>query len=55
MLSKADGVTLDFGEQAKPAPGRPVPVFGMNDIATARASLEAAGVSFNGNLKLSTA
>ncbi len=48
MKTKTDGVTLGLGEQAEPAPGNTVPVFGIADIATARASLEAIGVKFDG-------
>ncbi|WP_375688723.1 VOC family protein [Pseudooceanicola sp. LIPI14-2-Ac024] len=43
-----EGVTLGFGEQAEPAPGNTVPVFGVADIASARAALENAGVRFDG-------
>lgn len=43
-----EGVTLGLGEQAEPAPGNSVPVFGVGDIATARAALEAVGVRFDG-------
>lgn len=48
MQTKTEGVTLGLGEQAEPAPGNMVPVFGVADIATARKSLEAAGVKFDG-------
>jgi len=48
MKTKTDGVTLGLGEQAEPAPGNTVPVFGVSDIATARANLEAIGVKFDG-------
>lgn len=48
MRTKTDGVTLGLGEQAEPAPGNMVPVFGVSDIDTARRSLEAAGVKFDG-------
>lgn len=48
MQTKTEGVTLGLGEQAEPAPGNMVPVFGVADIATARQSLEAAGVKFDG-------
>lgn len=43
-----DGVTIGFGEQADPAPGNAVPVFGVADIDTTRAALEGAGVTFDG-------
>lgn len=48
MQTKTQGVTLGLGEQAEPAPGNTVPVFGVADIAAARGSLEAAGVAFDG-------
>lgn len=48
MQTKTDGVTLGFGEQSEPAPGNTVPVFGVADIAAARAALEEAGVRFDG-------
>jgi len=48
MQTKTDGVTLGFGEQAEPAPGNSVPVFGVADIAGARTALENAGVKFDG-------
>lgn len=49
MKTKTDGVTLGLGEQAEPAPGNTVPVFGIADIATARANMEAIGVKFDGD------
>jgi len=42
-------VALGLGEQAEPAPGNTVPVFGVADIQEARGSLEAAGVKFDGD------
>ncbi|WP_010140913.1 VOC family protein [Oceanicola sp. S124] len=42
------GVTLGLGEQAEPAPGNTVPVFGIADIETGRSALEAEGVHFDG-------
>ncbi|KZL16732.1 Glyoxalase-like domain protein [Pseudovibrio axinellae] len=48
MKTKTAGVTLGLGEQAKPTPGNTVPVFGIGDIESARSSLEAAGVRFDG-------
>ena len=48
MRTKTDGVTLGLGEQAEPAPGNTVPVFGVADIKTARGALEADGVKFDG-------
>ena len=44
MRTKTEGVTLGLGEQSAPSPGNAVPVFGVTDIETARASLEAAGI-----------
>ncbi|WP_299664050.1 VOC family protein [uncultured Ruegeria sp.] len=48
MNTKTEGVTLGLGEQAEPAPGNTVPVFGVSDIANARGALEGAGVRFDG-------
>lgn len=42
------GVTLGFGEQARPAPGNCVPVFGIADLDEARRKLEQARVVFDG-------
>lgn len=47
--TKTEGVALGLGEQAEPAPGNAVPVFGVDDIATAHGSREAAGVEFDGD------
>lgn len=49
MKTKTEGVTLGLGEQAEPAPGNTVPVFGIADITTARANLEKVGVKFDGD------
>ncbi len=48
MRTKTAGVTLGLGEQAEPAPGNTVPVFGVADIETARTALEGAGERFDG-------
>ncbi|MHA7773992.1 VOC family protein [Roseibium sp. M-1] len=48
MRTKTEGVTLGLGEQAEPAPGNTVPVFGVSDIAVARSALEGVGVRFDG-------
>lgn len=48
MLTRTTGVTLGLGEQAVPAPGNTVPVFGIANISSARKTLEAAGVTFDG-------
>ncbi len=42
------GVTLGFGELARPAPGNCVPVFGIADLDEARRKLEQAKVVFDG-------
>lgn len=47
MQTKTEGVTLGLGEQLEPTPGNTVPVFGVADIKTERANLEAAGVKFD--------
>ncbi len=49
LQTLTEGVTLGLGEQVEPAPGNMVPVFGIADIATARAALENAGVKFDGD------
>lgn len=48
MATKTDGVTLGFGEHTKPQPGNAVPVFGVDDLDSARTALEGAGVRFDG-------
>ncbi len=48
MQTNTEGVTLGLGEQSEPAPGNTVPVFGVADIAVARAALENVGVKFDG-------
>lgn len=48
LQTKTPGVTLGLGEQSEPNPGNSVPVFGVADIAEARAALEGAGVDFDG-------
>ena len=48
LQTKTEGVTLGLGEQAEPAPGNSLPVFGIADIDTARTALEQAGVRFDG-------
>ncbi|WOF74706.1 VOC family protein [Parvibaculaceae bacterium PLY_AMNH_Bact1] len=49
MQTNTNGVTLGLGEQSEPAPGNSVPVFGVTDIASARAALEKVGVRFDGD------
>ncbi len=48
LQTKTAGVTLGLGEQTEPSPGNTVPVFGVTDIALARAALEGADVQFDG-------
>ena len=48
LSTMTDGVTLGMAEQMDVSPGNSVPVFGVADIKTARAGLEAAGVAFDG-------
>lgn len=48
LQTNTPGVTLGLGEQAEPAPGNSVPVFGVSDIDTARRDLENANVRFDG-------
>ena len=43
LKTKTEGVTLGLGEQTEPTPGNTVPVFGVEDIDTARTNLETAG------------
>ncbi|WP_372572717.1 VOC family protein [Ruegeria jejuensis] len=52
LATKTAGVTLGLGEQAEPAPGNSVPVFGIADIDAARLDLEAAGVRFDGETEV---
>lgn len=52
MQTKTEGVTLGLGEQAEPAPGNTVPVFGVSDIVSARKALEAVGVRFDGDTEV---
>ena len=48
LQTRTAGVTLGLAEQAKPAPGNCVPVFGIGDLDSARRVLEHAGVGFDG-------
>lgn len=48
MQTNTEGVTLGLGEQSEPKPGNTVPVFGVADIAVARAALENVDVKFDG-------
>ena len=48
LSTQIPGVTLGLGDTEDAAPGNCVPVFGVEDITTARAALEAESVSFDG-------
>lgn len=48
LSTNIPGVTLGLGDSEEAAPGNCVPVFGVEDIATARASLEKASIRFDG-------
>lgn len=48
MSTNTPGLTVGFGTQAPLASSSTVPVFGVADIAQARAALEGAGVEFEG-------
>jgi CreA protein len=48
LQTNTAGVTLGLGEHTKPAPGNCVPVFGTDDLDTARQALEQAEVKFDG-------
>ncbi len=48
LQTNTTGVTIGLGEHTKPAPGNCVPVFGTDDLDTARHTLEQANVKFDG-------
>lgn len=48
IRTRTAGVTIGLGEQTEPAPGNCVPVFGVGDLDSARQTLEAANVAFDG-------
>lgn len=48
MATSIPHVTIGFAEAEDPTPGGPVPTFGVKDLDAARATLEAAGVRFDG-------
>lgn len=52
LQTRTPGVTLGLGEQARPAPGNCVPVFGIADLDGARAKLEQANVRFDGDTEV---
>ena len=49
LQTNTKGVTIGLGEQTKPAPGNAVPVFGVDDLDSARKNLEQADVRFDGD------
>ncbi len=48
LQTKTEGVTIGLGEQTEASPGNCVPVFGIEDLDTARGKLEKADVKFDG-------
>ena len=48
LATHTPGVTLGLGDTENPNPGNAVPVFGVEDLDSARAALEAAGIRFDG-------
>ena len=48
MATGVAGVSIGFSDVEAPAPGGPVPTFGVRDHDAARATLETAGVRFDG-------
>ncbi len=48
LKTSVEGVTLGLGEGTEAQVGNCVPVFGVKDVAVARARLEGAGVRFDG-------
>lgn len=48
MSTPITGLTIGFSDVSDPAPGGPVPTFGIRDLDVARARLEASGVRFDG-------
>ncbi len=48
IATKTNGVTIGLGEHTEPAPGNCVPVFGVDDIDSARAAMEKSGIKFDG-------
>jgi len=49
MDTTISGVTLGLGDTEEASPGNCVPVFAVEDIASARAALEAQSVKFDGD------
>src|SRR6056297_1620888 len=52
LATCSSDVTLGLGEHTRPAPGNCVPVFGTDDLDRDRASLEGAGVCFDGETEV---
>ncbi len=52
LKTRTESVTLGLSEHLEPAKGTTVPVFGVKDISTARAALEAASVEFAGETEI---
>jgi len=48
MTTNIPGVTIGLGDAEEISPGNCVPVFGVEDIKSARASLEAQSIKFDG-------
>jgi len=48
IQTKTEGVTLGLGEHTQPVPGNCVPVFGIDELDSARQKLEQADVKFDG-------
>jgi catechol 2,3-dioxygenase-like lactoylglutathione lyase family enzyme len=48
MSTPVPGMHVGFADREEPRVGGPVPVLGVEDLARARAELEAAGVRFDG-------
>ena len=48
IATNTPGVSIGLGDTEKQKPGNCVPVFGVEDVASARAALEAKDVSFDG-------
>lgn len=48
LSTNTPGVTIGLGDAMKPSPGNSVPVFGVTDLDSDRAALEAKGVKFDG-------
>ena len=49
LATNTPGVTLGLGEQGEPQPGNSVPVFGVADVDSARAAMEAQDIKFDGD------